>query len=217
MYDVNKPISDLECLLEEGFSLSYVLNDISMICENEFKGNTHAEEYFYHDYVLRIYANSECVHECVGEVEFKLFNTSSMDMLGETRFDIFDSIDAECSELGSILEYDNRLKDEYENAYCVLYIEKLLINKNIRNNGIAHRVLSQIYDIVDWYLSITPNILIFKSFPIEVEIDYDVDGRESKKSIAYFNKMSDKLNKLYLECGFEYIKDDDSTYFYKIC
>ena len=82
----------------------------------------------------------------------------------------------------------------------------------MRNKGIAHRVLKQIEDIIDWYLGIEPDIIIFKSFPIEVEIK----DKDSNRNTEEFDSANKKLNKLYKNCGFKCIENLGSYYFYKI-
>lgn len=216
MYDVNRELEDLEYLLEDDFKLSYILSDTSIRCEDEFSEDWYDESYFHHDYVLKIEAYGSEICECVGEMSLKLFKTSLMDCLGQNRFDVFDSIDDEYSDLGFLLENNNKLKGAYEDADYVLYLEKLFVNKSIRNKGIAHKVLSQIYDIIDWYLEIFPDIVILKSYPIETKMEHAYKDKETEEYYNEFNEVSYKLNKLYSDCDFNIVKDNDSYYFYKL-
>ena len=163
MYDANESIDNLENFLKYGFELNYNLIDESIRWENEFFNKNYSDDYFYHQYCLNInaYYQNEDVGEgeCIGEMELKLFNVGLMDFEGTNRFSVFDDINVELSELRSILESAKELKDRYKDSSYVLYIQRLLINKGIRNKGIAHRVLSQIENIIDWYLEIVPDII----------------------------------------------------------
>lgn len=215
MYDVNSVIEDVDLIVEEGINLEFELKCHYKLGEEVFKAQRLSDYDYYKSYTLDIYAGSLDISVKVGELTFKIFDIWKINYYGEEKINIFDSIDQDSYEIGKVLELNDKLKEVYDDCSKVLYIERLFINKSIRNNGIAHNIMENFDSIIDCYLEITPEIVIFKSYPIESKVA-KLEGVSKVEKLEKIKEQQTNLNKLYLECGFNMITMREDYYFYRI-
>lgn len=103
--------------------------------------------------------------------------------------DLFDSISAEVSDLGSHIITDNDCfieccsRDEAENTPCssLVYIDELVVEKDWRNQQIGTEMLKRMSQIID----MNKTLVALKAYPI-VEGDSEPRTPELKKQLKHF-------------------------------
>lgn len=222
MYDVNTKLSEANEIIKNEHKILYKLI-MKDSYTNRLKDTSEwYETDYFRNYIIEVYLSDYEVEEKVGELSFTEIDINSIDFHGRDRLDMFDAISQEKYELGYFLENSSKLKDFYEECSSIIYIDEILFNKTIRGNGIAHNVLNEITDVIEWFLNYTPDFIVLNSCPFEyADENRHLEESDEQDLVNKYNKgmleLRRKLNKLYLNCAFNEDKCNyfEHTYFYK--
>lgn len=140
----------------------------------------------------------------VGYIKFNYFDIELAYAEGVNVFDIFDMT---CTEIASIQPYLFD-KDGFPSRYAgfnanIIYIDRLFINKEFRNQGIGGMILKNIYSIIRYMAKLDVGCVALLANPFEENSDTTIDDKD----------QIEKLIKFYEKCGFERI--EETQYMFK--
>lgn len=190
---------DFENIVIEGSGISETLGDIY---ENELDISCSAMDLLNQKYFLQIYKTDEGFNKTgkIGEIEMTYMDVSIADEMGYSVYVLFDMIDSEKQGVCDYLFDGDEPNEKYVGMdEDVIYINKILIEKDFRNLGLGSMIVRELPKLIRNILKLKPGCLVLLANPFEIK-EGEFTPTRSKNKI-------EKLVKFYEKNGFERIED----------
>ncbi len=168
-----------------------------IIENNELDIESSYEELLNELYFFTIYKLDNNSKKELGTVEITYMDVSMAIQNGYSTYDLFDLIDSEKQAVCSYLfdKYDTPNNNYVGYNMDVVYIDKIFIKKEYRNQGIGSEIVSKLPELIRNMFKLKPGCLVLLANPFEMKKDDLVatkDTNKIEKLISFYENQGFK-------------------------